>query len=160
MKNRTLFVKGILLPLLLLNLMVCFVSCGKDSDMNEDMSEEKAMDIVNNLIESDIFESELNQVEKNIVVNSYRISDKNIEVICGYMGDGASAEEIVVLKGSKGDVKELTEEYIKNKGNSYRDYLPVEADKVDNAIIKQSGSITIVCICKDKKSAENIINSN
>ena len=168
-KNYKCFITRILLLIVTINVMLFCVSCGNDDSKNESISEEKAMDIVNKLMESSSFETNLIQVNENVIISSYRIQSsesednkegnkkEDIKVIAGYMGDGTSAEEIVVLKGDKNTIKELTDVYLKNKAESYRDYLPVESDKVDNAVVVQYGDISIICISKDWKLAESII---
>lgn len=165
MRNYICFTKKILLLIVVINIMLFFISCGNSEKKNGNISEEEAVEIVNKLRESSAFETNLIEVSENVIISSYRIPEENsenngkesIKVISGYMGDGVSAEEIVVLKGDKNEIKKLAEVYLKSKAESYRDYLPVEADKADNAIMVQYGDISIICISKDWKLAESII---
>lgn len=174
MKKYKIFLTRILLLIMIVNVLMFCVSCGNNSNDNKTISEEKAIEIVDKLRESSAFESNLVSVSENVIISSYKIPQEKvshednesgseagkkqkIEVLAAYMGDGASAEEIVVLKGNKNDIKEITEEYLKSKSESYRDYLPLEADKVDNATLEQYGDISIICISKDSKLAKSII---
>lgn len=142
---------------IIVQMMLCLAACGSDGSKKETISEEKAMKLVESIKNTDAFDSKLMQVDNNVIAQSYKISDDNIQVLLGYMGDGVSAEEITVLKGDSKDIKELTEAYIQEKSSSYKDYLPVESEKVDNAIVKQYGNITIICVCKDSKVIEDIL---
>lgn len=149
--------KTFLLVLATVSVMLGCAACGRESKKSKTISEEQSIDLVNALQDGNLFDDALTQVEENVVIQSYRITDSSIKVIVCYMGDGASAEEITVLKGDKQQIKELTEEYLKNKADSYRDYLPAEADKVENAVVKQYGDVTILCISRDSKAAEKLL---
>lgn len=130
--------------------------CGKKE--NKEISEDRLLGMVAELVNCDGFESKLELVDETIVLNSYKISDADISVVAGYIGEGASAEEVTLFKCSDTDkIKDYTGQYLKDKEENYKGYLPKEADKIGKAIIKEYKGYVLVCVSNNEKTTKDII---
>lgn len=147
----------VLVYLMFLGVMFSFWGCG-NKEKSKEIGEDKLLNIVDKLTVCDGFESELEKVEENIVLNSYKISSTDISVFAGYIGDGASAEEITLFKCSDTDkLIDLTRQYLREKEENYQGYLPKEAEKIGKAIVKEYKGYVLVCISNDEKMVNDII---
>ena len=144
--------------LMLLAATLSLMACGKTTDKEDkSITEDEAVKYINELKESSVFETELSEVDESVIINSYKITDTNTSVIKAYVGDGASSEELVLLKGDAAGIKEVVNTYLKDKEDNYSSYMPEEVLKIKNAIFKQYGEYSIICICKDNKNAKSIL---
>lgn len=147
----------VIVYLMLLGVMCSFWGCG-NTGKSKEIGEDKLLNMVDKLIVCDGFESKLEKVEENIVLNSYKISSTDISVLAGYIGDGASAEEITLFKCSDTDkVIDLTRQYLREKEENYQGYLPKEAEKIGKATVKEYKGYVLVCISNDEKTINDII---
>lgn len=143
--------------LMLLGVIFTFWGCG-NKGKNMEISEDKLLGMVDKLTVCDGFESKLEKVDESVVLNSYKISDADVSVLAGYIGEGASAEEITLFKCNDTDkVKELTERYLENKEENYKGYLPKEAEKIGKAIIKEYKGYVLVCIANEENEINDVI---
>lgn len=147
----------VIVYLMFFGAMFSFWGCG-DKEQSKEIGEDKLLTMMDKLTACDGFESNLEKVEENIVLNSYKISSRDISVLAGYIGEGASAEEITLFKCSETDkVIELTRQYLKEKEENYQGYLPKEAEKIGKAIVKEYKGYVLVCIANDEKTVNDII---
>lgn len=160
--------ESIFLDLSKIKRVVCgvFVLCivtimlfGCSSSKKEQLSEDEFNSLIENLIESDSFSADMINVNEKTIKNYYRISgDKDIEVVKAYMGDGASAEEMVLFKSDDTKkVKSLVNEYKDDKYETYASYLPEEAAKIKDAIVKEYDGYVLVCIANNYDKADKLI---
>ncbi|MCI5602033.1 MAG: DUF4358 domain-containing protein [Clostridiales bacterium] len=143
---------------ILVTIALSLMACGKKTDKKDkNITEAEAIKYINELKESESFETELSEVDENVIVNTYKITDTNTSVIKAYVGDGASAEELVLLKGDAAGIKTIVQTYLKDKEDNYSSYMPEEVLKIKNAVFKQYGEYSIICICKDNENAKSIL---
>lgn len=143
---------------ILVTIALSLMACGKKTDKKDkNITEDEAIKYINELKESSSFETELSEVDESVIINTYKITDANTSVIKAYVGDGASSEELVLLKGDAAGSKEIVQAYLKDKEDNYSSYMPEEVLKIKNAIFKQYGEYSIICICKDNTTAKSIL---
>mgnify|MGYP000006531538 FL=1 len=143
---------------ILVTIALSLMACGKTTDKkNKNITEDEVIKYINELKESSSFETELSEVDENVIINTYKITDTDTSVIKAYVGDGASSEELVLLKGDSTGIKEVVKAYLQDKEDNYSRYMPEEVLKIKNAIFKQYGEYSIICICKDNKTAKRIL---
>ena len=86
-------------------------------------------------------------------------SDKTKVVL--YMGEGTSADELLIMTvndESRMDPEiENVQQHLTDMQQSFQDYLPKEAKKIDDAVILQSGKYIVACVCSDKDTAGSVI---
>ncbi len=75
-------------------------------------------------------------------------------------GSPVSAEEVAVVKvKSSGDVdgvKAVFEDRVKDRASVFGGYAPLEADKLNRAIIKTKGNYIFLAVCDEPEKAEKI----
>lgn len=145
----------ILMTILIILSVLSVAGCGSQKENN--ISEGEAMEIVDKLLAEDIFEYEMIEVDNTVTENILKIYEDNVSVLKSYTGDGISAEEITVVKGNVTKMKKMCDKYLEDKETNYGSYMPEEAEKINKAVVKQYGEITIICISKDSKKAEKIM---
>ncbi len=78
-----------------------------------------------------------------------------------YTGNGTHADEVVVMAAaSEADAEknqQYAQAYLTDKKASFQDYIPEEADKIDDAVCVRSGNCVIVCVTKDYAAAKKVI---
>lgn len=116
-------------------------------------------EFANDIIENVDFEDELNVIDEKTVTMMYDIDNALNEVV--YMGSGATAEEFAIFEfedrqGSK-EALEKAKVRIEDQKLSFKDYMPKEMKKLDNAILINKGNYLIVCVTDDQEGAEKIL---
>lgn len=145
----------ILMTIFIILSVLSVAGCGSQKENN--ISEGEAIEIVDKLLAEDIFEYEMIEVDNTVTENILKIYEDNVSVLKSYTGDGISAEEITVVKGNAAKMRKMCDKYLEDKETNYGSYMPEEAEKINKAVVKQYGEITIICISKDSKKAEKIM---
>lgn len=105
------------------------------------------------------FCSELHELDEEEIQNYIDLTD-NTEAVM-YMTSGTTADEIVFLKcDSLDDVEEMTDNlnsFLADQINSYENYLPKEAVRVEDAQVITLGNIIGVCICEEQSEVISLI---
>ncbi len=90
-------------------------------------------------------------------------TDYDAEVVAEYIvyscASKATAEEIAIFKAVEGEtdaVKAILEQRVLDLSNEYRDYIPVEMPKLENAYIDSVGEYVILVIADDTAPAVDI----
>ena len=125
-----------------------------DIDINIDI-------LANNLKESNIFEDELDQIDKDMVINKYSLDSQKIKNLISYAGTGATAEEILVIEFYNDEdceqAKDKIEESLEERNKDFANYLPKEVSKIANHNLETYGKYLILCISNDSNQANKII---
>lgn len=119
--------------------------------------EELAMELKN----APIFEDKLSEIDRDTIIKKYNFNNEKIEEIVSYVGTGATAEEILVMKVfNKNDINEMRvtiENKIEERKKDFEDYLPKEVSKLENYHIETRNNYIILCISNNAKEAKEII---
>ena len=116
----------------------------------------KAAEKIVNSVE---FEDELSPIQPEIINAVYGFDSSSVYEAVSYMGSGATAEEVTVVKFkslSEGDREKFTKR-IENQKESYKSYMPEELKKLEAPVIEFSGSTAILCVCNDSAAAQKVI---
>lgn len=104
------------------------------------------------------FSEELNPVDDKMVGRLYNIGETVDRYV--YVGSGATAEEIAVFEFSNESEAqkglEAAEQRIEDQKLSFESYVPAELDRLENAIVEQSGRYVVVCVAAGNKAEEVI----
>ena len=77
------------------------------------------------------------------------------------MGSGSTAEEVAVFDTPDEETArkqmEHVQAYLDDQAESFRDYIPEETKRVENAVLEQRGKYVILCVSGDPDKAEEII---
>lgn len=128
------------------------VKSGKDINMEA---------LAKKLIKEVGFETKLSKIDDSVASGMISVVDGTELRI--YMGNGSSADELILMKaGSESaaeDNMKSAEEHLKELQSSLADYLPEQAKKVDSAVKVQSGDYVFICVTADTEKAAKIINN-
>lgn len=140
---------GILTALMLLSLCACG---DKSVDLN-------AQALADKLQKSLAFDSEMQPVSAEEWGYYFEIPAGTD--ICGYMSNGATAEEIVVARcGDKDAAKTLEagiSTYLQDQTAEMEKYMPEEAARLDGAILECHENCVVLCVTSDVDNAKAII---
>ena len=83
------------------------------------------------------------------------------EIAYSQAAGGVSAEEVTIFQCADEDraaeVLSLAETRLSDRHESYADYMPEEAVKLENAVVRQSGKTVVVCVCGDAAAAAQAV---
>ena len=112
------------------------------------------------IIQNIEFEDELNKVDNETINKLYNINNAISQTV--YMSSGATAEEIAIFEfANKEDCKiasERANERIEEQKQSFKDYVPKEMKKLEDAIVMKKSNYLIVCITNNQAEVEKILN--
>lgn len=136
-----------------------YIFMDKDKNINLDVKK-----LEEELISSQIFEDDLNSIERESIIKKYDFDSQKIKNINSYVGTGATAEEILIIElFDKNDIEEIEkiiETKIEERKENFQNYLPEEVFKLENYYLESKGNYIILCISNDYDKAEEIIVKN
>lgn len=116
--------------------------------------------LAENILQNIKFEDELNKVDSEAVAKLYDINNTVSQEV--YMSSGATAEEIAIFEfKDKDECKRALEKVnkrISEQKQNFKEYMPKEMKKLENAIIKNKSKYLIVCITDNREDVEIILN--
>lgn len=106
------------------------------------------------------YDEELKEVNAEDVTNYVSLEDK-VEAVM-YMSSGSTAEEVAVFTAEDEETAKKmqtnVENFLTDQKNSFKDYIPAEASRIDEAVIEQKGNYVVLCVSGDSDKAKEIIN--
>jgi len=148
--------KRVLFLVLALALLLSVAGCGakpKTIDMDA---------LAKELAGAKIYDDILSQMPDGMTERFYSMDNGDVVRSILYYGTGATAEEICILQctdekaAAKAEANAHT--HIENQKTSFKNYVPAEIPKLDNAVVEVSGVYVIVVVSKDASTAQSIIN--
>lgn len=139
---------------LLLMLVLAMTGCKKQK------TEIDAQNILFGLLNQVAFDTELEQVGNNAVLYFPELPETT--VIQLYTGSGYFADEVALLTLPNAkecrDAMDVVKEHVKEMREQFMFYVPEELNKIDHAVICQSGRYIFLCITNDYANAERVLN--
>lgn len=139
------------------------LSGGGIADTKETESQTEDVDVealVLAVLEGVSFDTELAEQDAAVVDSMVMKAVEDTEVKL-YIGDGTCADELLIIAAADTDSAkqeiESVQQHLTDMQQSFRDYLPKEAKKIDDAVILQKGRYIIACVCGDREQAKKII---
>lgn len=143
----------IILIIVIIGAVIVFTN--KSKDITIDISK-LAEDIMENIK----FEDELNKVDNETANKLYDINNAVSQVV--YMSSGATAEEMAIFEFKDEEnckiALEKANNRIEEQKQSFKDYMPKEMKKIEDAIVVSKNKYLIVCIADNKDDIEKILN--
>ncbi|MBQ1674413.1 MAG: DUF4358 domain-containing protein [Oscillospiraceae bacterium] len=146
--------------LLALLLTVAMVACGGAKANNGNKA--KDVDVAKlaaELAEKVKFDAELKELSSDMLGNYVNLPEG--AQAAGYMSAGATSEEIFAIRcaddGSAKAVKADIEAFLSAQRAEMERYQPEEAARMDNAVLKQQGTVVVLCVTSDTDTAEKIV---
>lgn len=158
MKKKIVII-GIILIIIIIGVCIKFVFSDTNIEITLDMPK-----LAEELINAQIFEDQLNEVDKESIIKKYNLNAEKIKNVDAYVGTGATAEEILIMelldKKDISETKKIMETQIEERKLDFQDYLPKEVFKLENYILESKGNYIVLCISNDSDKAKEIINKN
>lgn len=158
MKKKIVII-GIILIIIIIGVCIKFVFSDTNTEITLDMPK-----LAEELINAQIFEDQLNEVDKESIIKKYNLNAEKIKNVDAYVGTGATAEEILIMelldKEDISETKKIMETQIEERKLDFQDYLPKEVFKLENYILESKGNYIVLCISNDSDKAKEIINKN
>lgn len=158
MKKKIVII-GIILIIIIIGVCIKFVFSDTNIEITLDMPK-----LAEELINAQIFEDQLNEVDKESIIKKYNLNAEKIKNVDAYVGTGATAEEILIMelldKEDISETKKIMETQIEERKLDFQDYLPKEVFKLENYILESKGNYIVLCISNDSDKAKEIINKN
>lgn len=156
MKNKILIVVPIIL-IIIIFMIIKFIP--KETNINLDIQK-----LAEELINSQIFEDNLSQIDKESIIKKYGFNSDKIENIISYVGTGATSEEILIMevldRNYINEAKKIIENKINERKIDFENYLPKEVFKLENYNLESKVNYIILCISNDSNKAHEIIRKN
>lgn len=141
-----------LIYILLITVPILLSACSQEKEIDINQLSSEILQNVN-------FSDELVPADAATIQKLYHIDNAVNQAV--YLSSGATAEEIAVFEFETNDaaVAAMTEiqKRLENQKESYQSYMPKEIQKLENAIMKQSGRYVIFCVSEGTE-AEKILN--
>ncbi len=139
--------------ILVITLMFTAFGCG-----GKDFSDESAMALVDEVLESVEFQQELTELPETLLGSSYDLID-GVDALA--YSAGYPADRFAIFKAD--DAKKLPEisKMLENKAqeliDTYSSYDTSQVGKLENAIIETKGNYVIFIVTDDYENAKNIV---
>ena len=111
------------------------------------------------IIENIEFEDELNKTDNETASKLYDINNFTSQSV--YMSSGATSEEIAIFEFEDKEAckvaLEKANKRIEEQNQNFKDYMPKEMKKLENAMIKNKNQYLIVCITNHPEEVGKIL---
>ena len=116
---------------------------------------------VETILAADAFSEELEPVDVELVYGLYGLSADAVTGCTAYMSTGASAEEVVLFtvadESGVAKIENACEWRLEDQTFGYKDYMPDELPKLENAIVEVRGNTVLFVVANDWESAAKAI---
>ncbi len=144
----------------LLGMMLIFAAvltgCGNGNTKAFDATE-----VANRLLEEITYQDELTVVDFDTAGMILNFSNVNVVNGLVFEGSGATAEEIVVLECASDEdadaAKAALQARVQEQIESFTDYVPQELEKLNQAVIVESGKYAVLSVSSEPDLAKKII---
>ena len=154
MKKKTGVLKILVLTTIVVAAMMVLSACGGGKNYSLDM-----VKLAGRLLSEVNFDCELYQVQEEKVENFIDFEGAETKIM--YMGNGSYADSFGIFKTDTEEnaVKalETVNSYLADLQGSFKDYIPKEADKIQNSEAIQKGRYVVFCVTSDTENAGAII---
>lgn len=150
MKKQTALLSGALLA-------ACFLTAcgGKSGSVSVDINK------LSSDLKATVTSGELAEISPEIFASTYFLDADKISESAAFLGSGATACEVAVVKCSDSDytddVKDVFKSRVSSQSALYADYNAPEVDKLKKAIIESSGDYVVLCVTDDVDAAKKIL---
>ena len=135
---------------------VLLLGCGSSSPVSGDTA------ALTTSLTSDIsYDNELSELSEEDITNYVTVEDGVKGVM--YMSSGSTAEEVAVFtapdEATASTMKNNVQEFLNDQKTSFEDYIPEEAQRIDDAVLVVNGNYVILCVSGDSDKAQEIIDN-
>ena len=153
MKKKNIFLK---LAAICSMASVLLLGCGSSSPVSVDTAA-----LTTSLTSAISYDNELSELSEEDITNYVTVEDGVKGVM--YMSSGSTAEEVAVFtapdEATASTMKNNVQEFLNDQKTSFEDYIPEEAQRIDDAVLVVKGNYVILCVSGDSDKAQEIIDN-
>ncbi len=139
-----------------LAMMLLLAGCAGSDEQVIDLEEASKA-----VAEGNFFTDDMNPAKTDVLLALYGLTQDEVAQVVGYVGSGATAEELTLWKASSSDaaaaIAEKVQGRVDTQISSFQDYNPEEVPKLESAVILQKGNFVALCVCADNAAAREIL---
>lgn len=136
---------------------------GQQQEKSREQNEQNSIDteaLAKAALSEITYQTELERLEDSVVKSMITTADENTKVEL-YMGEGTCSDELLIVTvpdtgNVKKEVKNV-QKHLTDMQQSFQNYLPEEAKKIDDAVILQTKNYIVACVTSDKDHAKKVI---
>lgn len=117
--------------------------------------------LIQKILDNVVFDAELNKLDDSVAEGMVEVAEGT--KLQFYAGNGIYADELIIMTARNEEDAKKNQENVKihlsETKKAFQDYIPEEAEKIDNAVSIRCGCYVIVCITSDYEKAEKTINA-
>lgn len=125
--------------------------------------EQSTSDVARALLDGLTWRDKLELLDDDMRAVIIAAEDADIAQSAVYIGSGATAEEIAVLKCADEDAAERVLEAAKTRvaeqTEAFRSYVPAEVPVLEHAVTERHGTTVVMVVCDDAQAALDLIGS-
>ncbi len=136
---------------------------GKETKPEKETAEEKPLDteaLAKEALKNISFDTELTMMEPSVVESMIVTAGEDTKVQL-YMGEGTCADELLIITAAgESEIEaeiESVQQHLSDMQQSFQDYLPKEAKKIDDAVILQTRNYIVACVTSDAENAKKVL---
>lgn len=136
---------------------------GEESKPQKEETEAEPIDteaLAQAALENISFDTELSLMEDSVAESMIVTASEKTKVQL-YMGEGTCADELLIITAASQDEIEdeieSVQQHLSDMQQSFQDYLPKEAKKIDDAVILQTKNYIVSCVSSDADNAKKVI---
>ena len=136
---------------------------GEEVKPKKEETQEKKIDtkaLAKTALEKISFDTELTLMEDSVAESMIVTASEKTKVQL-YMGEGTCADELLIITASdESEIEaeiESVQQHLSDMQQSFQDYLPKEAKKIDDAVILQTKNYIVACVTSDADNAKEVI---
>ena len=150
--------KKFLALIISLALLCALCACGGSKEAETSF---EPADLSAKLLDSGCFTDIMSEMDVSVAMDIYGADAALIDKASIYMGTGATAEEIAVLKAKDSNgAKALLDAMntrVEAQIEAYKNYVPAEVPKLEDASVSQSGVYVVYVTSADSATSQKII---
>lgn len=136
---------------------------GKEIRQDKGKNKTKTVDtktLAETVISEVAFETELVRMDETVIESMITTAQEGTSVEL-YMGEGTCSDELLIVtapdEASTQAEIENVQKHLTEMQQSFQDYLPKEAKKIDDAVILQMKNYIVACVSSDGDNAKRVI---
>ena len=153
MKKKNIFLKLVAICSMA---SVLLLGCGSSSPVSVDTAA-----LTTSLTSYISYDNELSELSEDDITNYVTVEDGVKGVM--YMSSGSTTEEVAVFtapdEATASTMKNNVQEFLNDQKTSFEDYIPEEAQRIDDAVLVVNGNYVILCVSGDSDKAQEIIDN-
>lgn len=115
------------------------------------------------LLDGAMYDDQLAETDADAALTVFGVDESLVESCVAYMGTGATAEEVAVLRAVDADgaknILLALQSHLSQQKEDFADYAPAEVPKLENAVVTAMGRTVVLCVSADGAKAQEALDA-